>query len=80
MIYVVMLCYISSGNCSVGRGDPVFSYFNTLAACERMAQTHNQGHLRTVIDMRAVCFEKPGWQPVRRTPAIEEEYQKELKR
>lgn len=62
MIYAALLCY-ASGNCIVPNGDPVFIYFNTREACERQAQIANDGHLKNA-DMKAVCFEKPGWQPV----------------
>ena len=62
MIYVVLLCY-ANGTCVMGNGDPVYTYFNTFEACERMVQVHNQGHLRNA-DMKAACFVKPGLQPV----------------
>lgn len=65
MIYVALLCY-ANGNCIMANGDPVYTYFNTLAACERQVQVENQGHLRNA-NMKAVCFEKPGWQPARRS-------------
>jgi hypothetical protein len=62
MIYAALLCY-ANGNCIVPNGDPAFTYFNTLAACERQVQVENLGHLRNT-NMKAYCFEKPGWQPV----------------
>lgn len=62
MIYAALLCY-ANGNCIIPNGPSVYIYFNTLAACERQIQIENQGHLRNT-NMRAVCFEKPGWQPV----------------
>lgn len=68
MIYAALLCY-ANGNCIVPNGDPVFTYFNSLAACERQVQIENQGHLRST-NMRAVCFEKSGWQPVSKPPPI----------
>lgn len=62
MIYAALLCY-ANGNCIVPNGDPVYTYFNTLAACERQVQIENQGHLRNT-NMKAYCFVKTGWQPV----------------
>lgn len=67
MIYVVMFCYLSNGNCFIPNGHAQLIYFNTLEQCEHQASISNNNTFKDPkTDLHAACFTKQGWTPVQK--------------